>query len=215
VGLQPTIYESATELAREVGAGMGMYANGLRVLRDIDPALVRELRQNGQAFGSRRWERSDGSVVMEASEHVLASGDEDLEPFGIRRWKLQQVLYEAVQKAGIHVHFSHTLVNIKESNNNSSSEQGCHNHLAAPKTLLEFKNGSRVECDLVFAADKGKSTVRNTVVPEDETQLEYTGVTCLMGVAEGCGASGIAFPSSTASKCHAVYFPTAPASSAS
>jgi salicylate hydroxylase len=200
VGIQPAIYESAAEFAREVGAGMGMYPNGLRVLRDIDPALVQELRRNGQPFGSRRWERSDGSLVMEASEQVLASGEEDLEPFGIRRWKLQQVLYEAVQRAGIPVHFSHKLADIENGNNNA----------AAPKTVLEFKNGRRVECDLVFAADGGRSAVRNIVVPEGETQLEYTGVTCLMGIAEGCSTSGIAFPSSTASKCHAVYFPTGP-----
>jgi salicylate hydroxylase len=202
-GIKPVLYEAAAEFGDDVGAGMGMYPNGLRVLRDISPDLVEKLRSLGQPFGTRRWERADGSIVMEASEDVLAPGEPDVEPFGIRRWKLQRALYQAVLDADIPVHFSHRLVGIVENGANAASS-------ANATTLLVFQCGTRVACDLVFAADGGNSAVRRRVVPEGGARLEYTGVTCLMGIAEGCATRGIAFPASTASRCHAVYFPTGP-----
>jgi salicylate hydroxylase len=201
-GLKPALYEAASTFVDDVGAGMGMYPNGLRVLRDVDPDLVQRLRQQGQPHGTRRWERSDGSVVMEAHEDVLAPGEPDLEPFGIRRYKLQRELYRAVLERGIRVHFSHRLVDLVESSKGK-------------KMVVAFECGARVECDLVFAADGGRSTVRNLIVPTVEARLEYSGVTCIMGIAEDIGSAaqqqqGIAFPTSTTSRCHAVFFPTGP-----
>jgi 2-polyprenyl-6-methoxyphenol hydroxylase-like FAD-dependent oxidoreductase len=117
VGLTAHVYESSDTFGTEVGAGMGMYPNGLRVLRDIDPDLVRQVQEEGHAYQYRRWERHDGTEIMTAQEEVLARGDEQppLESLGIRRWRLQKCLYEAAKAQGIPIHFEKETVNVEEN----------------------------------------------------------------------------------------------------
>jgi len=196
--ITPVIYEAAPEFVDDVGAGMGMYPNGLRVIRDIDPKLLHRLRSLGHPYVHRRWERANGSLVMDAAEEVLSGGDAELESFGIRRWRLQKALFQAVTEAGIPVLFSHKVVELRHDTDTD-------------RTILQFKNGALASCDLLLAADGGKSAIRTLVVPDEESHLEYTGVTCLMGIAENCSTStttGISFPTSTQSRCHGVFFPT-------
>ena len=49
------IYEQADAFHDDVGAGMGMYPNGLRVIRDISPNLLMEIRNAGYEYQFRRW----------------------------------------------------------------------------------------------------------------------------------------------------------------
>ncbi|CAB9508878.1 3-hydroxybenzoate 6-hydroxylase [Seminavis robusta] len=74
-----------------------------------------------------------------------------------------------------------------------------------------FEDGSQRTTQLLFGCDGAHSKVRE-VVAGDATSLEYTGVTCLMGIAENCPIQqeGISFPSSHTTGCHSVYFPTGP-----
>lgn len=62
VGVKAEIYEKVPEFQEDVGAGMGMYPNGLRVLRDISPSIFDAVRANGHPFLLRRFERHDVSV---------------------------------------------------------------------------------------------------------------------------------------------------------
>lgn len=55
LGIIPEIYEKASTFAIEAGAGLGMYPNGLRVLRDISPELLAAVRNAGHPFGTRHW----------------------------------------------------------------------------------------------------------------------------------------------------------------
>ena len=56
VGITAELYEKVSEFHDDVGAGMGMYPNGLRVIRDISPKLLETLRAHGYPYLFRRWE---------------------------------------------------------------------------------------------------------------------------------------------------------------
>jgi hypothetical protein len=57
-GIQVELYEQAQTFHDDVGAGMGMYPNGLRVIRDISPDLLEQIHLTGYPFVVRRWEVS-------------------------------------------------------------------------------------------------------------------------------------------------------------
>ena len=80
---------------------LGCYPNGLRVLRDISPELLQAVRDTGYPLKTRRWERHDGTSVMNSKESLLSDDQKDLEPIGIRRSKLQTVLYHYARFQGV------------------------------------------------------------------------------------------------------------------
>lgn len=227
--IKPEIYEQSHGFDPDVGAGMSLYANGLRVLRDIDPNLLKRIQECGCPYRLRHFERHDGTSVAVANEAVLGSstnndngddpdGAESLQTIGIRRWKLQQALHEAVQKAMIPIYFS------KKVRSVDTLENGM--------TEVLFTDGSRRQTKLLIGADGGRSAVRTSLLEkqmvDDETKkssrtggkqnnnavkmmptLDYSGVTCIMGVAENTTTRpGISFPVSNTTNCHGVFYPT-------
>lgn len=102
----PEIYEKAHQFYDDVGAALGCYPNGLRVIRDVDPNLLKAIREAGYPYIYRRWERHDGTEIAAAKEAELTEGEPDLASIGIRRWKLQKVLYQAVIDAGLPFHLN-------------------------------------------------------------------------------------------------------------
>ena len=56
LGVKAELYEQADEFVDDVGAGMGMYPNGLRVIRDISPTLLQAIRDIGYPHLFRRIE---------------------------------------------------------------------------------------------------------------------------------------------------------------
>jgi salicylate hydroxylase len=194
VGITAEIYEKAHGFHPDVGAGMGMYPNGLRVIRDLDPALLENIRKHACPYIVRRWERHDNTKVVEAEESVLDEGEEDIQSVGIRRSHLQDVLFKGALEAGIKIHFEKHLENVV------SQEDGL--------TLMTFEDGTKRLTNILFGAD-GRNSKLRTIVTGGSSKLEYTGNTCLMGLAN-CPAPdpGIIFITSTTTKCHAVVFPT-------
>jgi 2-polyprenyl-6-methoxyphenol hydroxylase-like FAD-dependent oxidoreductase len=79
LGIFPEVYEKTSTFATEAGAGLGMYPNGLRVLRDISTDLLKDVCEAGHPYRYRRWERHDGVEIMSADESIL-TGEED-QPF--------------------------------------------------------------------------------------------------------------------------------------
>jgi len=133
----------------------------------------------------------------------------ELLSLGIRRWKYQQVLYEACIAAGIHVHFGKRLQTVTSLPSSSTDSEDSED----VKTVLHFKDGSQITTSLLIGADGVNSKVRNYVTNPQSTITEeyvpaYTGVTCLMGIANVPRIRGICFPSSATTKCHACYYPT-------
>lgn len=195
IGVSASVYEREPAFHDDVGAGQGMYSNGLRVIRDISPELLERIRTSGFPYIYRRWERHDGSVVAVANEAALSNDDDEIQSIGIRRWRLLKVLYETVVEAGIPVHFNKKLTHVKQRDD---------------LVHVEFEDGCLLKTEILFAADGSKSAVRSIVNPS--SSLEYTGVTCVMGMAENKPEDrGILFPSSDpSSSCrHGCFFPTA------
>jgi 2-polyprenyl-6-methoxyphenol hydroxylase-like FAD-dependent oxidoreductase len=234
-GIKPELYEQAHGFEPDVGAGMGLYANGLRVIRDIDPDLLQAIVKAGYPYLYRRWERHDGTSVAVAEENVLtvvtkeddggdgektialgeekeAVSDDGLQTIGIRRWKLQQILHQALQKAHIPVHFNKKVRTVRTPHNGM--------------TEVVFTDGSQRQTELLVGADGGKSVVRSTMIQklyeeggggggdsnkeQQMPNLDYTGVTCIMGVAENINVSrrGISFPIAPTTRCHGCFYPT-------
>lgn len=56
VGVTPEIYEQASAFQDGIGNGIGMYPNGLRVIRSISAELLTKVQQAGYPYLVRRWE---------------------------------------------------------------------------------------------------------------------------------------------------------------
>lgn len=181
-----------TFLADNAGGAIGLYPNGLRVVKDISPELLDEIRAAGYPYIYRRWMRHDGTEVACAKESTLCDNI-SLQSIGIRRWKLQKVLTEASLSKGIRINFGKRLRSVEA--------------LPAGRYQLTFEDDSQCHCDVLFGADGIRSKVRECLF--GETDVGYTGITCLMGAADlPRPFRGICFPSSSTSKCHACYYPT-------
>jgi 2-polyprenyl-6-methoxyphenol hydroxylase-like FAD-dependent oxidoreductase len=160
--ITPRVYEQAPAFSDGVGGAIGMYPNGLRVIRNTDPDLLMRLREDGYPYIYRRWYRHDGTEVACAREAMLTPSKEDddeLAPIGIRRWKLQRALCDACEKAGIHIVFS------KHVESAVTQDDG--------KVELTFADGDKTTADIVFGADGVKSKIRNAVIGTGNEEPEY------------------------------------------
>jgi 2-polyprenyl-6-methoxyphenol hydroxylase-like FAD-dependent oxidoreductase len=61
-GITAELYEQARSFQDGVGAGIGLYPNGMRVLRDISPEILERIQQSGYPYLFRRWEVNIQSV---------------------------------------------------------------------------------------------------------------------------------------------------------
>jgi 2-polyprenyl-6-methoxyphenol hydroxylase-like FAD-dependent oxidoreductase len=76
VGVKAELYEQASGFQDGVGAGMGMYPNGLRVIRDISPLLLHQIQEQGYPYLFRRWEvrrDPDKCSFENSSSHELVT----------------------------------------------------------------------------------------------------------------------------------------------
>jgi 2-polyprenyl-6-methoxyphenol hydroxylase-like FAD-dependent oxidoreductase len=207
----PEVFEQSSGFQNGVGGAIGMYPNGLRVIRDLDDddhenkSLLKSLVELGYPYIYRRWYRHDGTEVACGKESKLLErngGKENekqsdlLSSIGIRRYKLQNALYETVCQGNIPVTFSKRILSVVEEENSK-------------KVKVIFADGSVEMADFVFGADGVKSKVRDAVVSTVQDP-EYTGVTCWMGAAPNVSrpVRGICFPSSSTTKCHMCTYPT-------
>ena len=211
-GVEADVYEQAAQFADDVGAGMGLYANSLRVLLD-ELGLGEALAPLTYPFESRKWTRHDGTTVAEAPETAIVNPDSSdhvnpyantnitsddankLQSVGIRRWRLQKVLFEAAQQRGIPIHFDKRTQRLERLQHDDPN-----------KIRLIFCDGTTATADLILACDGCRSVIR-TQVTKNQHQLRYTGTTCLMGIAQH-PCQGICLPTSSSDNTHGVFFPT-------
>jgi 2-polyprenyl-6-methoxyphenol hydroxylase-like FAD-dependent oxidoreductase len=202
LGLKVSVYEQADEYGEGVGGAIGLYANGLRIIRDISPDLLKKLRSFGRSYVFRKWFRHDGTIVAVAEEKYLVEweneqDEKDLSSIGIRRWRLQKVLADACLDAGIEIFMNSRINAVK--------------HLGNGRVECTLADKTVVLGDLIFGCDGVKSAMRTSLFGSaSNTEPKYTGITCLMGSAPIAGKvklEGICFPSSSTTNCHACYYP--------
>ncbi|GAX27826.1 hypothetical protein FisN_13Hh067 [Fistulifera solaris] len=201
LGITPVLYEQCSQF-QPVGAGMSVYPNGLRVLRDL--GLLPTVQNAGFPYQTRQWERHDGSVIMTAQEDVLGRNENDTTPLrtvGIKRWKLQIILLSAVQSKGIPIHFGKAIQEVRETKSSSGT------------VTVRLSDGTHRTAALVLAADGTKSVVRKYVTEMElhNHPLKHAGTTTLMGLASiPRNDDRISIVTSLTSQCHAVFFPVSP-----
>jgi len=217
LGLCPHVFEQAPQFIDGIGGAFGMYPNGLRVLRWLDPALLAATRAGGVPFERRHWQRHDGTHVATGEERFTyrpehREEEKELASMGIRRWKFQKLLVEYARGLGLSINMNHRLVEVRKVQSSGGHGQSTDPQFECVFTTIDGKPPAipSFKADVVFGCDGLKSRVRaSPVFGGDKLEPEYTGLTVLMGAAaipRPC--RGICFPSSATSKIHAVFYPT-------
>ncbi|HVY40413.1 MAG TPA: FAD-dependent monooxygenase [Polyangia bacterium] len=161
VGIETEVYEQADEV-REVGAGVGLWANALGSLDQLGAGD--EIRAATMPLRIFTAARSDGRVIRTIRLDDL--GPEFAE--AVCRVVARPVLLAALSRlvAPEHVHTG-TRVVAAES--------------AGAAVHVRMSNGWTQEADLLIGADGLHSTVRPLVVGRDK--VRYAGQTCFRGLA--------------------------------
>ncbi|MFE7168148.1 FAD-dependent monooxygenase [Streptomyces sp. NPDC057616] len=155
-GLTATVHEQAAELT-EVGAGIIMAPNAVRLLRRLDVmrTFLRRAVELEWGWEFRRW--ADGSVL---SVENLTDACEELygeRTYVTRRSDLLDTIRSAVPSTWLRL------------------GERCVSVEASPDdVLLRFADGSRAEADVVIGADGVHSVVRGVLA--GRTPPEYSGV---------------------------------------
>jgi hypothetical protein len=134
-----------------------------------------------------------------------------LQPLGIKRWRLQKLLYQAAEASGIPIYFDKRLESLETDLEDDDDGDNKKYNNKSNNVRLTFQDGSTVTTQVVFAADGSKSSVRNSCIASDQWKMQYTGVTCLMGTSSVPRADrGICLPASETTRCHGAFYPTGP-----
>jgi salicylate hydroxylase len=197
--LDVQVFEQAPEYTQGAGGAVGLYPNGLRIIRDISPELLLEINRQGRPYKFRKWMRHDGHVIAVGKERHLTAFESkqdelELSSLGIRRYRLQSALHDACTKVGIKINLGKRINSIKVING---------------QTECILSDGKTVQTDLLFGCDGVNSVIRNNLFGESVIP-KYTGITCLMGsapIAKTSPINGICFPSSTTTNAHACFYP--------
>jgi len=137
-GIDATVYERAPQM-REVGAGMMLWPNATRVLRDI--GVLEDVLLRSGSSTNFLVRASGGKVLMN-----IALGKFDVPAICVRRADLLSVLLAALQPG--QVRLGHEFQHLEESND---------------KVRVYFAHGDVKEHDAVIGADGIRSPVRQSL----------------------------------------------------
>jgi salicylate hydroxylase len=168
-GIDVRVYEQAPALA-EVGAGVALQPNGLRMLRQLE--LGGELMRWGARWLDPQFRRADGSYIASMWPAELGN---DIEFYGLHRADLL-AMFVARLPGGI-VATDHKCVAFEQD------EQAA---------IITFANGRRETADVVIAADGIHSKLQQFVVPPSAPlpsgSVAYRGLVSAASVAWPQGA---------------------------
>lgn len=157
-GINVSVYEQAPELG-EVGAGVIITPNSMRQLQRV--GLGEAVEKYGSLIGSKsQYYRSDGSPI--AGVQVTDSAGWNA-IYGMHRADMVTLLADGLP-AGV-VHEGHRCVGFEQT---------------ADKATVSFENGTKIDADIVIAADGIHSVLQRHVVPPAEAvysgSLAYRGI---------------------------------------
>jgi len=163
-GMEAQIYEQASEL-REVGAAVGLAANGTRVLRRLGLGdELTELSVEPTDVGYRHW--ASGELIASFPMGSTYTERYGAEFFGIHRMNLQRILAGSWGNEGLHL------------NSRVRDLEEC-----ADGVRLHFVEGDQVTADVVIGADGVRSVVRNWVAGGGPAP-RYSGATGFRGLVQ-------------------------------
>lgn len=166
-GFEVAVYEQAEEL-REVGAGLTIWPNAVRVLRKL--GLAEELLRRGSRIRRAALRTSGGRTLAESRPERLErlTGEPTV---AVHRADLHGLLLSALPAGAVRLGAKF-----------ATSEEG------AGGVTVRFGDGRAERADLLIGADGINSAVRRQLFPE--AQLRYSGYAAWRGVVEA--APGIA-----------------------
>ena len=156
-GIEAHVYEQAPQL-KEVGAGVALHPNGVRMLRKL--GFGEEVEQYGARWLDPQFRHPDGRLVA----HWWPNGpSEAVEIYGMHRADLLQMLLDRLPQEVVHP--GHRCVDFSQSGTSAT---------------LTFDNGVEVAADVVVGADGIHSTLQPYVTepppPIFSGSVAYRGV---------------------------------------
>jgi salicylate hydroxylase len=193
-GQRVVVYEQATALV-EIGAGLSVFANGLRVLdllglsEQIEPVAAEP-----DELVFRHWRTSE-RVGSEALGHDGRYRSDFGFPYlGVLRSHVQRALVGALPSEAIRL--DHQLVGLDEED---------------ARVQLRWSDGSTSEAGVVIAADGARSTVRELMVGN---AVVYSGTSGFRGIVEAAAVPSLVDPESlqfwVGPDAHLLHFPIDP-----
>jgi 2-polyprenyl-6-methoxyphenol hydroxylase-like FAD-dependent oxidoreductase len=161
IGIDVRVYEQ-TEAFERVGAGLAVWANAIRALRQlgmadgvIEAGCSVQRMDVGTASGKKVQVRRPGELEQRLGESSIA----------IHRAELHRVLVSALPAESLRLGMK--CVGFEQDTD---------------KVMIRFNNGQTDQADLLIGADGLHSIIRQQLFPE--TRLNYAGRTSWRGVAE-------------------------------
>jgi salicylate hydroxylase len=168
-GLEVRVYEQAAALT-EVGAGLAIQPNGLRMLRRL--GFGADVARWGARWTDPQFRHPDGTLI---APMWPADAEGRIEVYGMHRADLLQMLVHRLP--GDLVQADHRCVGFEQDDD---------------QAVLSFANGARVAADVVVAADGIHSTLQQYVAapsaPLPSGSVAYRGVVSAASVSWPNGA---------------------------
>lgn len=160
-GFEVKVYEKVRKLG-EVGAGLTLWSNAIKVLRTLDVADA--VISAGSKLKRSQIRADNGATLFDArADEMEAKYGEPV--VAIHRADLHEILINALKPGTLHLDMN--CLRFEQDDE---------------KVTIHFENGETETTDLLIGADGIHSVVRKQMFPE--VQLRYSGYTAWRGVVE-------------------------------
>ncbi len=162
-GFKVTVYEQAEKLG-QVGAGLTLWENAIRVLRTL--GLADQVIEAGSILERFQLKTDRDETLYTIQPGGLTSGFNELS-IAIHRADLHEILIKALSPGSLKL---------------NKTCAGCRQN--DEQVLVEFADGETILADFLIAADGIHSVIRRQIFPQ--VTLRYSGYVAWRGVTE-CG----------------------------
>ncbi|WP_413171419.1 FAD-dependent oxidoreductase [Anabaena azotica] len=144
LGYDVQVYEKAQDF-RPIGAGLGLFPNGLNFLDAISPGIVETIKNSGCVVKTSVLKNIQGETIRANPANSYHNYGHPLTT--VWWWRLQQIL--ASQLPAENIHLNHRCIGFKQDEHSVN---------------IFFENGKQVSADLLIGCDGINSVVRDTLI---------------------------------------------------